>query len=251
MFFLYGTSNVHVGTTTAVAACQQCRVTGPHTISVYSRYAHLFWVPLFPFEKTGLIRCTHCLATHDTKAPLPSLKPALDQAVREARMPAWQWTGLGLIGLLVGYILVLAAIGNATNREEATGGQLGEFSRARRTAQTGSGRSRFRTYSEHLAETRSDTAQAAPPNAKRQALAADPQVGDTYAFNIADQKSRLTSVFIIKSVSGQSVETTWWVFRQDPDTGRDKLLTERTHSFTKTDLMRLEKSGTFRSISRR
>lgn len=251
MLFLYGTSSAHVGTTVVVATCQQCQVTGPHTISVYSRYVHLFWIPLLPFEKTGLIRCNHCLATHDTKALPPPLKPALNQAVREAGMPIWQWTGLGLIGLSVVYVLVLAAIGRVTNREEATGGQFSEFSIARRATPTGSGRSRFRTYSEHLTETRSDTAQAAPPNAERQALAADPQPGDTYVFNRANQKPILTAFFTIKSVSAESVEATWWVYRQDPATGKDELLSERAQSFNKTDLIRLEKAGTFRSISRK
>ena len=97
MFFLYGTSSSHLQSATVTATCRKCHLTGPHTVSTYGTYAHLFYLPLFPLSKKGFVQCSHCLATYDTKAMPPELQPVYDQQERETKTSAQYGSGPGWV----------------------------------------------------------------------------------------------------------------------------------------------------------
>ncbi|GAB3637161.1 hypothetical protein GCM10027422_27510 [Hymenobacter arcticus] len=50
MFFVQGTGSSVIGTyELAGVRCANCNAPGAMAVTVFSRYAHLFWIPLFPF----------------------------------------------------------------------------------------------------------------------------------------------------------------------------------------------------------
>ncbi len=248
MFIFFGTRSSHLKSTSLTASCSVCHTTGPHTVSIFGEYAHVFWIPVLPLSKPALVRCEHCLAIHDNKTAPPDLRTQLvrNTDAITAPTPGWHWVGSGLIGALIVFCVGLAFVGPSTKPGDEAGGQFSEFRKRR-----DENRTRTAYTNNPSAQTNALVSVSAPPDAARRALANDPRVGDTYVFETGNQRPRLTSVFTIKSVLAQSVETQWWVFRQDPDTGRDSLLSERKHEFTKVDLLHLEKLGTFRSIRRK
>ncbi|PID69053.1 MAG: hypothetical protein CR968_00110 [Flavobacteriia bacterium] len=69
----------------------------------FSKYAHIFWIPLFPLFKKGVCECTHCKSTNDKKHMNEELRFAYDNVKLNAKRPFWQW--IGLIIIFVVFIL--------------------------------------------------------------------------------------------------------------------------------------------------
>jgi hypothetical protein len=100
----YGTSGSFVRTQPLPdVACPACATPGQMQLSVFSRYVHIYWVPLLPYSKPAVAQCGSC-QHHWELGQLPAEATALKQAVRAqkktVRAPWWHWSGLAL--LLVG-----------------------------------------------------------------------------------------------------------------------------------------------------
>ncbi|WP_162549975.1 hypothetical protein [Hymenobacter nivis] len=44
-------------------ACPACATPEALQLSLFSQYAHSYWVPLFPHSKPAVTQCTHCQRT--------------------------------------------------------------------------------------------------------------------------------------------------------------------------------------------
>lgn len=98
----YGTNGALVRTAPLPgAACPACAAPESLQLSVFSRYAHIYWIPLFPYSKPSVVQCTHCQQAWDAKATPAQLQPAVTDLKKQIRAPWWHWSGLGLIAVLV------------------------------------------------------------------------------------------------------------------------------------------------------
>ncbi|AYA35823.1 hypothetical protein D3Y59_01430 [Hymenobacter oligotrophus] len=99
---VYGSNSSHLLTEPVPgAACQACGTPDALRLSVLGRYAHVYWIPLFPFGKTGGLQCGHCQQVLPA-AELPAqLHPHFAAAKARARVPKWHFAGLALLGLMV------------------------------------------------------------------------------------------------------------------------------------------------------
>jgi len=96
----YGTNGTHLRTEPLPgAACPNCASPDTLKASVFSRYFHLYWVPVFPYSKPTVLHCAHCGADWEGKAITPELQPLVRSLKQETRAPWWHWVGLVLIGL--------------------------------------------------------------------------------------------------------------------------------------------------------
>ncbi len=80
--------------------CTNCNNQGSIVLALFSRYAHIFWIPLFPFAKTGVSQCEHCKQTLEPKQMTGSLRQEYDNLKASYKTPAWQFVGLALIAVL-------------------------------------------------------------------------------------------------------------------------------------------------------
>src|SRR5689334_13714031 len=99
---IYGTKPVHLKTVQpSNVVCPHCGQTGTTMISAYSKHAHIFWIPLFPIGRVGVSQCQHCAqALNDAGMP-HELKREYANLKAETRAPLWQFSGLGLIAVLI------------------------------------------------------------------------------------------------------------------------------------------------------
>jgi len=98
---IYGTNGTHLHTQALPGqACPACGVGNGLRVSVFSRYAHVYWIPLFPYQKLAVVQCSSC--RWDTTTPPPEVAPAVQAAKQRTRPPYWTWAGLGLAALLSG-----------------------------------------------------------------------------------------------------------------------------------------------------
>jgi len=89
--------------------CDYCGQESSQRISVFGKYAHIFWIPVFPVGKKAIAECTHCKRTIEEKNFPPILRELYKENKSKAKRPFWHWAGLGLLGLLVA-IMSIAGI---------------------------------------------------------------------------------------------------------------------------------------------
>jgi len=87
--------------------CSYCNEGDTQRVSVFGKYAHIFWIPLFPIGKKAIAECTHCKRTIEQKEFSPELKTLYKENKSKAKRPIWHWLGLGVFGLLVALISII------------------------------------------------------------------------------------------------------------------------------------------------
>lgn len=100
---IYGSRATHLKTERVNnVKCDYCNQQNQHTISVYGKYAHVFWIPLFPIGKKAVSECTHCKSTLEKKDMNEQLKRAHNEVKQNTKTPIWNWAGFGVLALLIG-----------------------------------------------------------------------------------------------------------------------------------------------------
>ena len=99
---IYGSKSSHVNTASLEdATCPHCDTTGQMEMSVYSDYAHIFWIPMLPFSKKVIASCRHCKAAYDLKEMPPELKDRCYTYQKSQKSPLWQYLGLAVIAFFI------------------------------------------------------------------------------------------------------------------------------------------------------
>ncbi|MDF1698089.1 MAG: hypothetical protein P1U56_19735 [Saprospiraceae bacterium] len=91
--------------------CSYCEMSDTQRISVFGKYAHIFWIPVFPIGKTVIAECTHCKRTIEQREFPPSLNTSYLMNMTKAKRPLWHWLGLGFVGFLFALTTLLGIIG--------------------------------------------------------------------------------------------------------------------------------------------
>jgi hypothetical protein len=112
---VYGTKATHLSTTQALTeTCTNCSATGEMYINVFSRYAHIFWIPLFPAGKIVESTCDNCKQTLAYKKMPEPLKLEATNAKSSVKTPIWHFVGL----LLLAGVILWASYQNGQNKLE-------------------------------------------------------------------------------------------------------------------------------------
>jgi hypothetical protein len=124
----YGTNGALVRTEALPASpCPACGTTGALKLSVFSRYAHIYWIPLFPYSKPAVVQCDHCQQAWDGKALPGALQPAVQDLKKSIRAPWWHWSGLGIIALLIAWGAVAASRDARANKAYLAAPRTGDI----------------------------------------------------------------------------------------------------------------------------
>jgi hypothetical protein len=81
--------------------CPHC---GSYSLQLYifQRYAHVFWIPMFPIGKIGVAECTSCKKTWKKKEFSDTTRLSYQNLKSQAKTPAWTFTGLGVLAVIIG-----------------------------------------------------------------------------------------------------------------------------------------------------
>ncbi|WP_424002081.1 hypothetical protein [Maribacter sp. IgM3_T14_3] len=85
--------------------CQHCNNQDTVYINIYRKHAHVFWIPMFPLGKSGSSYCTHCKETLSPKQMPEALKMQYKNIKSDAKGPIWQFSGLLVLALLIGFAI--------------------------------------------------------------------------------------------------------------------------------------------------
>lgn len=101
----YGTraSNLKNGKISRVT-CPNCEQETSMTYSVFGKYAHIYWIPFFPYSKVTITECDQCKRTFEAKELPDNIKEKLrvESDRNPAKTPIWQFSGLIIITALIG-----------------------------------------------------------------------------------------------------------------------------------------------------
>ncbi len=81
--------------------CERCQKTSAQHVSVFSKHAHLYWIPLFPIGRVIVSECESCKITIKQKEFSAPLKSQLQLQKDNIKTPIWKWTGTGIIAMLI------------------------------------------------------------------------------------------------------------------------------------------------------
>ena len=97
---LYGSKGAHLRTAPLPGTgCPACTAQNSLTASVYSRYAHVYYIPFFPVNKVAVAQCGHCQQAWNEKSLPPELQPTVRELRKSTRFPLWHWAGVALLVL--------------------------------------------------------------------------------------------------------------------------------------------------------
>ncbi|GAB3903106.1 hypothetical protein [Mucilaginibacter boryungensis] len=94
---VYGTKSTKLIVEPIGNQCTNCLTI--HTMDMYilQRYAHVFYIPMFPVGKTGVSQCNHCRQVLKLKHMPASLKFTYEKVKKQTRTPIWTWAGTVII----------------------------------------------------------------------------------------------------------------------------------------------------------
>lgn len=94
---IYGSKAKEVASETVSDKCQNCGAQDKIELHVFQKYAHIFWIPLFPTGKTGVSQCHHCKQVLKLKEMPASLRTSYNTIRAKGKTPAWMFSGLAII----------------------------------------------------------------------------------------------------------------------------------------------------------
>ena len=85
--------------------CESCDSTNSFVV-VSASYAHIFWIPLFPYKKKLDIVCGSCGLDTKPKYVSEEVKQLAKKLKSSVRIPFYLFSGVGVIGALVIYLII-------------------------------------------------------------------------------------------------------------------------------------------------
>jgi len=103
-FFGLGTSVISSHPLTGVP-CVNCGQTSVG-VTIYSRYLHLFWIPVIPLGKRSMSQCANCKQALTESEMPPAYLQQVSAFKQQAKLPITNYIVLALLGVVVAFSLV-------------------------------------------------------------------------------------------------------------------------------------------------
>jgi hypothetical protein len=103
-FFGLGTSVISSHPLTGVP-CINCGQTSVG-VAIYSRYLHVFWIPVIPLGKRSVSQCANCKQSLSESEMPPAYRQEVSIFKQQARLPLSNYFVLSLFGAVVVFSLV-------------------------------------------------------------------------------------------------------------------------------------------------
>ena len=109
MILIYGRKKAYINIGEINIKCPSCESHNWADMMVYSYYYHIFWVPIFPFDKEASVACQKCGLRRHELSFSERLISNFDEIKDKYRHPWYTYIGIGAFTLLI-VLVVLAAL---------------------------------------------------------------------------------------------------------------------------------------------
>ncbi|WP_126973999.1 hypothetical protein [Gynurincola endophyticus] len=111
--------------------CTYCNSKASVSLYIYQKYAHVFWIPMFPLRKVGVSECSHCKQVLRSKQMPASLKSRYEKLKSESRTPLWIFSGTFLLIVLVSSLVFISNKKTALTKKYIAAPQAGDIMKIR------------------------------------------------------------------------------------------------------------------------
>ncbi len=99
---IYGSRNTQLKAAVVADKCPNCGTQNCIDMHVFQKYAHIYWIPLFPMSKTGVSQCDHCKQTLTLQEMSMPLAQSYEQLASETKTPIWTFAGaVFIVGCII------------------------------------------------------------------------------------------------------------------------------------------------------
>ncbi len=95
--------------------CPDCGTSTYFNYSVFGKYAHIYWIPLFPVGKKIIVECGHCKKTFEKKELPKEITQKIIPVEKDSKAPVWQYSGLFVIACIIASVIYA---GKVSDRKE-------------------------------------------------------------------------------------------------------------------------------------
>lgn len=124
---IYGSKATQIATKNTMDKCQNCGNQNSVQMSVFQKYAHVFWIPLFPMGKIGVTQCSHCKQTLVNKDFQGILAEMYKTEKINTKTPLWTFSGLIILTIMVVWGGIIGAQDKAKNAQLILAPQKGDI----------------------------------------------------------------------------------------------------------------------------
>jgi hypothetical protein len=111
---VFGSKATEVATETIQDKCANCGTQNSVQMTVFQKYAHVFWIPFFPIGKTGLTQCSHCKQVLEKKEFPVYLRSNYEILKQKGKTPVWSFSGI----ILLFFFFILGGIVSKQREEK-------------------------------------------------------------------------------------------------------------------------------------
>ena len=104
---IYGNKETPIGLDEFLVKCPSCETHSWADVMVLSNYFHIYWIPMFPFDKNANIICKKCGLKRYGRAFDVSLISNYNEIKPQFRHPWFTYAGVGTLTIL--FIAVIVA----------------------------------------------------------------------------------------------------------------------------------------------
>ena len=124
---IYGYRSSHLLTESVPGECTACSAPAALRMSVFGRYVHVYWIPLFSIGKVGASECGHCRQVLKPKEMNPGLRQLFQELKQRSRIPLWHFVGLAVVAALILWAMVASSKNHRANQTFITAPHKGDL----------------------------------------------------------------------------------------------------------------------------
>lgn len=114
---IYGSKATGLASENINHDCPGCGADKSITMHIFQRYGHVFWIPLFPFNKIAVSECNNCKQVLRRKEFPKTFNERHQKLKAEAKTPWWTFAGLLLLALLITSGIVASKMDDKENAQ--------------------------------------------------------------------------------------------------------------------------------------
>ena len=99
-------------------SCNHCQELSTQQVSVFGRYFHVFWIPVFPLGRKSVSECVNCKKTIKKGAFSPELKAAFNEQKSSVKRPFWHYIGSLILAALIGLVIYIGSTAEPDSRSD-------------------------------------------------------------------------------------------------------------------------------------
>ncbi len=88
--------------------CQYCGNMGVQQVSVFGKYFHAYWIPLFPIGRKIVSECGLCKKTILQNAFSQRFNDQIELRKDQIKTPLWHWSGLVILSVFLSLLFLLS-----------------------------------------------------------------------------------------------------------------------------------------------